>query len=85
VWLLQLAPAAACLLAIIVSISQNHGITSGSYRHMLVGGLSGSNRMTYLPGLYEQEHNDVSTLTFEWTNHNGYTSSISSFSPGKVN
>jgi hypothetical protein len=84
-----LAPAAVCLLAIIASLNQNSSISHSTYRGGLLRDMSESNRVAYqvayLPGLYEQEHNDLSTLTFEWTNHNGYTSSISSFSPGKLN
>ena len=88
-WLLRLAPAAVCLLAIIASLNQNNNISHATYRGGLLRDRSENNQLAhqvaYLPGLYEQEHNDLSTLTFEWTNHNGYTSSISSFSPGKLN
>ena len=85
VWLLQLAPAAACLLAIIASFNQSNSLSSGSYHLRLMGGMPGSNQIVCIPGLYVQEHNDVSNLTFEWTNRNGSTSSISSFSPDTVN
>jgi hypothetical protein len=81
-WLLRLAPAAVCLLAIIASLNQSNNST---YRRGLLVDMNGSNQIGYFPGLYGQEHNGLSALTFEWTNRSGYTSSISPFSPGKMN
>jgi hypothetical protein len=80
-----LAPAAACLLMALAVFNQ--GNLSGRTRYEPFMALSSSNQsyMTFLPGGHEYDHNDFSRLTFEWTNRSGSTSSISSFSPGRMN
>jgi hypothetical protein len=61
---------------------QGNSITGGSAEPWY---MMGSNQIACPPGNYQQEHNDFSALTFEWTKTSGSTSSITSFSPGRVN
>lgn len=85
-WSLRcLAPAAACLLVAMMALKPGGGISIGTYSHDVTMGMIGSNQIAYLPGNFQQEQNRLSHVTFEWTNLSGSTSSIGSFSPGKVN
>ncbi len=84
-WSLRcLAPAAACLLVAIAAFNKGVVSTESSRPESLLG-MIGSNLLTSVPGRYLQSENGFSPLTFEWTNRAGSTSSIRSFSPGKVN
>jgi hypothetical protein len=40
---------------------------------------------TPLPGAHPQERNRILPVSFEWTNLSAITSSISPFSPGRMN
>jgi hypothetical protein len=79
VWSLRLAPAAVCILAVLSAFNQDQRMSGRGPNLQPLG----SNQIAQLPASYQQEHNDFSAFTFEWTNLRGSTSSISSFSPAR--
>lgn len=77
-----LAPAAACLFLALTIVNQEPGFSASSSNHDPMMGLISSN-LSYTnrsPG-----RNAISPSSFEWTNLSGITSSISPFSPARVN
>jgi hypothetical protein len=80
-----LAPAAACLLVAMSVLHQGGNPSREQYGYSPTTNAPGSDALASLTGNYHQPHNDFSALTFEWTKHSSSTSSIGSFSPGKVN
>ena len=85
-WSLRcLAPSLTCLLLAIAALKQGSTVTNPNARRDWLLGMIGSNQITYLPGNYQQEQNRCASVTFDWTNRSGSTSSISSFPPGKLN
>ncbi len=83
-----LAPAAACLmLALTIASQQQPGFTANSSRQQAMMGLISSN-LSYtniLPENGSSGRNRVTPASFEWTNLSDFTSSISPFSPGRMN
>jgi hypothetical protein len=82
-----LAPAVACLFLALTILNQEPGLSASSSRHEPMMGLISSN-LSYtniLPGNRPTGRNGVSPVSFEWTNLSGITSSISPFSPGRMN
>jgi hypothetical protein len=82
-----LAPAAACLMLALTIASQQPGLSAGSVRREAMMGLISSNG-SYTNIQPENEnagHNRISSTSFEWTNLSDFTSSISPFSPGRMN
>lgn len=82
-----LVPAAACLMLALTIASQQPGLSVHSARHEAMMGLISSN-LSYtniLPGGEAPGRNQISPSSFEWTNLSGFTSSISPFSPGRMN
>jgi hypothetical protein len=81
-----LAPAAACLMLALTMASYQPGLTASSARQHAMMGLISSN-ISYtdiLPANDNPGHNRI-TSSFEWTNLSDFTSSISPFSPGRMN
>jgi hypothetical protein len=83
----RLAPAAACLLVAVAAVNQGRHYAGDTAAPGSGFGLSGSNQIqiAWLPANGALDENRVSRVTFGWTNRSGSTSSISSFSPDKVN
>ena len=83
-----LAPAAACLmLALTIASQQQPGLSATSARHQAVMGMISSN-VNYTNILAENDvpgRNRILPASFEWTNLSRITSSISPFSPGRMN
>ena len=82
-----LAPAAACLMLALTIASQQPGLSASSERQQAMMGLV-SNNLSYTNLLPENDnagHNRISSTSFEWTNLSGITSSISPFSPARLN
>src|SRR4051812_11401717 len=82
-----LVPAAACLFLALTIANQNLRLPSGSGRRDAILGVI-SNNLSYtniLPGTRPQAQNDVLPASFEWTNLSDFTSSVSPFSPGRMN
>ena len=87
VWTVRwLAPAAACLLLAAATFGYRDHLSNaysdgsfsatGSLEHA-ISQLANSD--------YRSSRNNLSPITFEWTNRSGFTSSNSSFLPGKTN
>jgi hypothetical protein len=82
-----LAPAVACLFLALTIVNQESSLSASSSRYQPLMGMVSSN-LSYtnlLPGDRPTERNRVSPASFEWTNRSGFTSSISPFSPGRMN
>jgi hypothetical protein len=82
-----LAPAAACLFLALTIVNQEPGLAASSARHEPLMGLVSSNLSctNILPENHPAGRNRVSPASFEWTNRSGSSSSISPFSPGRMN
>ncbi|HWC59231.1 MAG TPA: hypothetical protein VHC44_06010 [Verrucomicrobiae bacterium] len=82
-----LAPAAACLLLALTIASQQTNLSADSARSDAMVGLISSNLSftNILPESGSPGRNRVSPASFEWTNLSGSSSSISPFSPGRMN
>jgi hypothetical protein len=79
-WLLgSLTPAAACLLLTLFIF--NPGNPGSSLRHepMVAMILSNQNYAAYASDNFREAQNNLSAVTFEWTNHNISTSSMAPF------
>ncbi len=78
-WLGSLVPAAACLL-LTLSVF-NPGNQGLSLRHdpMVAIILSNQNYAAYASGNFHGTENNLSAVTFEWTNHGVSRSSMSPF------
>ena len=85
-WLLgSLAPATACvLLTFSVFNSEN---TGSLLHHEPVSAmiLSNQNYAAYASDNFRGSQNGLSSVTFDWTNHGGFTSSMSPFSRDTMN
>ena len=87
-WSLRwMATAAACLLLAVMMINQDPGFSRHSSAQNPMMGLICSNLSStnILPGSRPQGRSCNLPASFEWTNLSGFTSSISPFSPGRVN
>jgi hypothetical protein len=81
----SLAPVAACVLLMFsIFDSGNSGVSSHS-EPMVALILGNRSDSAYLPGNFQGAQNNVSSVTFDWTNHGGLASSISSFPRGRTN
>jgi hypothetical protein len=76
----SLAPAAACLL---LTFSVYNSGSSGISSHngpMMAAIFSNQNGAAYASGNSNERQNSLFSVTFDWTNHGNFTSSISPFS-----
>jgi hypothetical protein len=64
--------------------SGNSGVSSRG-EPMVALILSNRSDPAYLPGNFQGAQNNVSSITFDWTNHGGLTSSMSPFPRGRTN
>ncbi|MGD1088509.1 MAG: hypothetical protein ABR955_07255 [Verrucomicrobiota bacterium] len=81
----SLAPVAACVLLVFSILNPGN---SGVFSHnepMVALILSNRSDPAYLPGDFQGAQNNVSSVTFDWTNHGGLTSSMSPFQRGRTN
>lgn len=83
-----LAPAAACLLLALTIVNQEPTLSAAAahrYQPMLGVISSNLNYTGVIAGNRANARNGISPTSFEWTNLSGITSSISPFSPGRMN
>lgn len=81
-----LAPVAACLLLALTIASQSDLSANSARSDAMVGLISSNLSLTnILPQSDTPGRNGVSPASFEWTNRSGSSSSISPFSPGRMN
>ena len=75
------------MLALTIASQQQPGLSATSARHQAVMGMISSN-VNYTNILAENDvpgRNRILPASFEWTNLSRITSSISPFSPGRMN
>ena len=82
-----LTPALACLLLAVTIANQEPSLSRSFYSGQPMMGLISSNlsATNVLPKSHFSDHNGVFPASFEWTNLSDFTSSVSPFSPGRVN
>jgi hypothetical protein len=79
------APVAACVLLMFSIFNSGN---SGAFSHsepIVALILSNRSDPAYLPGNFQGAQNNVSSVTFDWTNHGGLPSSMSSYPRGRTN
>jgi hypothetical protein len=78
----SLAPVTACALLTLSAFNSGSGISDNSTGSKPWIALISSNQSyaAYLPGNFRGQENKVSSVTFDWTNHGNFTSSMSPFS-----
>jgi hypothetical protein len=85
-WLLgSLAPATACLM---LTFSVFNPENTGHLLHrepLAAMILSNQNYAAYASDNFRETQNGLSSVTFDWTNHNNFTSSIAPFSRDTMN
>jgi hypothetical protein len=77
----SLAPVTACVLLTLSAFNSGSGIAVNSTDHEPLINLISSNQsyMAYLASGFGGRENKWSAVTFDWTNRNGLSSSMSSF------
>ena len=83
-WLLgTLAPATACVLLTFSAFNPENTGNLLRRETMTAMILSNQNYAAYASDNYRGTENRLSSVTFDWTNHSGFPSSMSPFSPAK--
>jgi hypothetical protein len=82
-----LVPATACALLTFSVFNSGNYLSSRSSRQkpMMATILSNQSYLVSVPDSFQKGLNDLSSLTFDWTNRGGSTSSITSFPHGRMN
>lgn len=78
-----LAPTMACLFLALTIASQEPSLSAASTRQQPMMGLVSSNLS--FTNILPTGRNSVLPASFEWTNLSGFTSSISPFTPSRLN
>jgi hypothetical protein len=82
-----LAPVAACVLLALSDFNSGSVIPGNSTRRETLDALISSNQSCAdsLTGGFRGQENKLSSVTFDWTNHGNFTSSMSPFFNGRMN
>jgi hypothetical protein len=82
-----LAPATACALLTLSVFNSGNSLPGGSSRHepMVAMMLSNQNYAAYVPDACQRGQNDPSSITIDWTNRSGCTSSVNPLLRGRMN
>jgi hypothetical protein len=82
-----LAPATACALLTLSVFNSGNSLPGSSSRHepMVAMMLSNQSYAAYVSGAFQRGQNDLHSVTLDWTNQSGSTSSIISVLPGRMN
>jgi hypothetical protein len=82
-----LVPATACVLLTFMMFNSGNAIPGRSFRHnpMVATMLSNQGFLMPAPENSCKGQNEVSSVTFDWTNHSGSTSSMPSFPQNRMN
>jgi hypothetical protein len=80
-----LAPVAACVLLTLPGFNSGSVIPGNSAGRETLAALISSNQSCAesLPGGIRGQENKLSSVTFDWTNHGNFTSSMSPFSTAR--
>jgi hypothetical protein len=83
-WLLgTLAPATACVLLTLSGFNPENAGTLLRRETLTAMILSNQNYAAYASENFRGTENRLSSVTFDWTNHSGFTSSMAPFSRSK--
>lgn len=83
-WLLgSLAPAAACMLLTFSACYPENPRNFFRREPLTAMILSNQNYAAYASDNFKETENRLFSVTFDWTNHSGFTSSMAPFSPVK--
>jgi hypothetical protein len=83
-WILgSLAPAAACLLLTLSVFNSGNYYGSSRPTPLVAMILSNQSYAAYAPGNASESQNSLFSVTFDWTNHGNFISSMSPFSPSR--
>ncbi len=83
-WLLgSLAPATACLLLTFSAFNPGNAGNLLPREPVIAMIMSNQNYAAYASDNFRGTENRLSSVTFDWTNHSGFTSSMAPFSPAK--
>jgi hypothetical protein len=76
-----LAPATACALLTLAVFNSGNSLPVNSSRHesMVAMMLSNQNYAAYVPDASQRRQNDLPSVTIDWTNRSGATSSVNPF------
>jgi hypothetical protein len=82
-----LVPATACALLTFSIFNSGNAISGQSFRRepMVATMLSNQSYLVLAPDSLRKGQNDLSSVTFDWTNRSGSTSSIPSFPRNRFN
>lgn len=82
-----LVPATACALLTFLIFTSGNELPGRSSRPapLAVTGLSNQNYLAPLPASFRQGQNDLLSVTFDWTNRSGSTSSLPAFPRSRMN
>jgi hypothetical protein len=79
-WVLgSLAPVTACALVTLSVFNSGNSAVNAPQEPMLSMILSNSKCAAYASGGFRAGENNLFSVTFDWTNHGGFTSSIAPF------
>jgi hypothetical protein len=83
----SLAPVAACMLLTLPGFNSGSVIPGNSAGQETLAALISSNQSCAAnpPGGFRGQENKLSSVTFDWTNHGNFTSSMSPFFNGRMN
>jgi hypothetical protein len=85
-WLLgSLAPVTACVLLSFSVFNSENAVHLLRREPMAAMILSNQNYAAYASDNFREAQNGLSSVTFDWTNHGGFTSSIAPFSRDTMN
>ena len=83
-WLLgSLAPATACVLLTFSAFNPENPRSLLGHEPLTAMIMSNQNYAAYAADNFRGTENRLSSVTFDWTNHGGFTSSMAPFSPAK--
>lgn len=83
-WLIgSLAPATACVLLTFSAFNRENTGDLLSREPLTAMILSNQSYAAYASDNFRETQNRLSSVTFDWTNHSGFTSSMAPFSPVK--
>jgi hypothetical protein len=83
-WLIgSLAPALACVLLTFSAFNPDNAVNLLRREPLTAMILSNQNYAAYASDNFRGTENRLSSVTFDWTNHSGFPSSMAPFSPEK--
>jgi hypothetical protein len=82
-----LVPATACALLTVSVFNSGNNISGRSARRegLVAAVLSNQSFLASVPETFQKGQNDLSFVTFDWTNRSGFTSSVPFFSSSPTN